>query len=281
MDGRRAKDRQPDSNYCLCYRAITGSPAKLAHLTCGIQSHCRCCHLSANGAKLTDLMAVTTSGAGPVYIFLDESGNLDFSPSGTRYFVLTSVSMSRPFPAYDQLEALKYDLIEGRLDLEAFHSAEDSKAVRGAAFDRISNSLDGLRIDSLIVEKSKTGPALRSDMRFYPEMLGYLLKWVLPKEDRSGPGGLIVITDTLPVKRQRKAVTKGVQQALSTMLPPGIRYHILHHPSRSHYGLQIADYCCWAIFRKWERADSYFYDKIEPAIRSEFDIFRNGTTYYY
>ncbi len=225
-------------------------------------------------------MQTTSPAEDSVYIFLDESGNLDFSPSGTRFFVLTCVSMTRPFPAYACLDSLKYDLIQDGLDLDSFHAAEDSKRVRTATFDCIGNSLAGITIDSLIVEKSKTGPALTADLRFYPEMLGHLLKSVLPRLSPRG-GNRIVITDTIPIRRQRKAVTKGVQQSLRTMLPSGIRYQIRHHPSRSHYGLQVADYCSWALFRKWERADETYYQKIRGAVASEFDIFRHGSTHYY
>jgi hypothetical protein len=32
-----------------------------------------------------------------LYIFLDESGNLDFSANGTRFFVFTGVVQERPF----------------------------------------------------------------------------------------------------------------------------------------------------------------------------------------
>ena len=56
-----------------------------------------------------------------VYIFLDESGNFDFSPGGTRYFVLTSVSMERPFPVAAPLDDYKRDCLEYDLDLEYFH----------------------------------------------------------------------------------------------------------------------------------------------------------------
>jgi hypothetical protein len=45
--------------------------------------------------------------------------------------------------------------------------------------------------------------------------------------------------------------------------------------------VQVADYCNWAVFRKWQRGETEFYDQIKPALRSEFDIFRTGVTYYY
>lgn len=215
------------------------------------------------------------------YIFLDEAGNLDFSPTGSSSFVLTSVSMRRPFPGFEALDAYKHDCLEGGYNIEYFHCADDNRHVRGRVFDLIATHLDGMCIDSLIVEKRKTGPALRDDKRFYPEMLGHLLKFILPKELASGADEVIVITDTIPVNKKRHAVEKGVQLALAKMLPPGMKYRILHHASRSHYGLQVADYCCWAVYRKLQTGETACYDRIKPALRSEFDIFRTGTRHYY
>lgn len=216
-----------------------------------------------------------------VYIFLDEGGNFDFSPTGTRYFVLTSVATRRPFPAHGPLDDLKHDCLEYGLDTEYFHCTDDNPHVRGKVFDQIANHLAALRIDSLVVEKSKAGPALREDRRFYPEMLGYLLRYVIPRELKDGVDEVIVITDTIPIQKKRQAVEKAIKSVLSKMLPPGMRYRILHHASRSHYGLQVADYCNWAVFRKWQKGEVEFYDRIKPAIQSEFDIFRTGTKHYY
>ncbi len=204
------------------------------------------------------------------YIFLDEAGN-----------VLTSVGMRRPFPGFEALDAYKHDCLEYGLNTEYFHCADDNSHVRGRVFDLITTHLDGMRIDSLIVEKRKTGPALQEDKRFYPEMLGYLLKYVLPIELAAGAEEVIVITDTIPVNKKRHAIEKGVKQALAKMLPMGMKYRVLHHGSRSHYGLQIADYCCWAVYRKLQTGETAHFDRIKPALRSEFDIFRTGTRYYY
>ena len=98
------------------------------------------------------------------YIFLDEAGNFDFSANGTRYFALASVSMRRPFPAFNALDDYKHDCLEAGRNLEHFHC--------------------------------------------------------------------------------------------------------------SHYGLQVADYCCWAVFRKWQRGEGVWYDRIKPAVYKEFEILR-------
>lgn len=216
-----------------------------------------------------------------LYIFLDEGGNFDFSPGGTRYFTLTSVTWCRPFRLNTILDGYKYDLIEYGKDLEYFHCAENNQHIRKKVFQRIEDHRDLFRIDSVVVEKSKTGPALREPARFYPEMLGYLLRYVLKREIQPPISEVVIITDAIPLKKIRKAVEKGAKQTLAKMLPDGIKYKVLHHASKSHYGLQIADYCNWAIYRKWNTNDRLHYDQVGPAISSEFDIFRAGVMHYY
>jgi hypothetical protein len=219
-----------------------------------------------------------------LYIFLDEGGNLDFSKKGSKYFTITAVSLYRPFSLHTDLDTYKYDLIEHRIspriDLEYFHCADDNRHVRAKVFGMLASSIPKATVDTVVVEKSKTGPALRAEADFYPRMLGYLLKYAT-KMAPYVVGEVVVITDTLPVSRKRKAVEKGVKTTLKSMLPSSTPYRIMHHASRSHYGLQVADYFNWAIFRKWESGDKSAYAKISPQIRSEFEIFRTGTRYYY
>ena len=215
------------------------------------------------------------------YIFLDESGNFDFSVNGTRYFVLTSVTMRRPFQWLKPMDDCKYDCIEYGLDSQYFHCTDDNKQVRGKVFDVIGDHLETVDIDSLVVEKRRVNPALWDDRRFYPEMLGYLLKFVVPRELDKDISEVIVITDAIPIIKKRRVVEKAVRTTLTKALPTGMKYRILHHDSRSHYGLQIADYCCWAVFRKMQTGETIYFDRIRPAIRGEFDILRSETRCYY
>ncbi|MEW6354230.1 MAG: DUF3800 domain-containing protein [Pseudomonadota bacterium] len=216
-----------------------------------------------------------------LYIFLDEGGNMDFSPSGTKYFSLTSVIKLRPFLIAPELDNLKFDLIELGLDIECFHAAEDKQPVRDRVFGVIRRHLPNLRIDNLIVEKSKTGPALQDTLEFYPKMLGYLLRHPLKNHSLTGIDEVVVITDNIPIQKKKKAVEKAIKMTLRKMLPDTIRYRVMHHASKSNFGLQVADYCNWAIYRKWESGDARSYDLIKTQIMSEFDILRTGTTHYY
>ena len=90
-----------------------------------------------------------------------------------------------------------------------------------------------------------------------------------------------MITDELPQKKQRKLVEKPIKKIMAQLLPEDMQYEIHHHASKSCMALQVCDYCNWAIYRKWRDSDERSYRNIQPAIRSEFDIFRSGNTFYY
>jgi hypothetical protein len=216
-----------------------------------------------------------------LYVFLDEGGNFDFTAGGTPYFLFTSIAKERPFAAYQDMTELKYDLIETGANIEYFHAAEDAQATRNRVFDIIERRLKGVRIDSLIIEKRKTGPALQHPEKFYPKMLGYLLRHVLERHHLDRYQEVLVFTDRIPVAKKRNAVEKAVRMTLADMLPKTARYRLLHHDSKSNFDLQIADYCNWAIYRKWDRGDDRSYSRIRSAIYSEFDIFRTGKQSYY
>jgi hypothetical protein len=216
-----------------------------------------------------------------LYIFLDEGGNFDFSQNGTKYFTVTSLTKERPFEAYKDLTELKYDLAELGTCLEYFHAAEDRQAVRNKVFDVIQKNLAGIRIDSVIVEKCKTGPALQDEVEFYPKMIGYLIRYVLTGMGASKYSEVLVFTDAIPVEKKKQAIQKSIKEVLSEMLPKTAKYRIFHHESKSNFDLQIVDYCNWAIYRKHTNGDLRAYEKISKAVVSEFDIFRKGVRKYY
>lgn len=216
-----------------------------------------------------------------LYLFLDEGGNLDFSSRGTKYFTMTCLTKERPFCAYKALCDLKYDLIQQGVEIQYFHATEDRQEVRNSVFEIIRTHLKDVTVDAVIVEKAKTGPALRPVERFYPKMLGYLVRHVLGRVKISDFTEVLVFTDSIPVEKKKQSVQKAIKEVFSDMLPAEVKYRIFHHSSKSSFDLQIVDYCNWAIYRKWEIGDFRSIEVIKPVIKSEFDIFRRGVTLYY
>ncbi|MBI3863060.1 MAG: DUF3800 domain-containing protein [Planctomycetia bacterium] len=215
------------------------------------------------------------------YVLLDEGGNLDFSPNGSKYFTLTSLVCSRPFLFDEPLAACRMNLVERGLNIEYFHATEDTQATRNEVFAVLKTCLNGLVVDSVIVEKRKTGPSLRDEFRFYPEMVGHLLQYAFRNPRLAETEEFIIITDKLPKTKKSNAIEKGLKMHLHGRLPPGAKFRIYHHQAKAWAGLQAADYFNWAIYRWWTNSDNRSLDIVRPAIRSQFDIFQRGSKIWY
>lgn len=214
-----------------------------------------------------------------LYIFLDESGNFDFSPGGTSYFVLTALSTTDPEEMAPALYRLKHELILAGRDIEYFHATEDQQVVRDQVFDILAGGT--YELDAIIVEKAKTHPPLRDEARFYPMMCRYLLQYALRRYQWRGFESFVIFTDALNVKRKREAIQKGLKEGLRSVVGRGKAFRLLHHASKSHPYLQAVDYCNWAVYVKWERGELRPYQMIREKLRSEFEIFREGAMRYY
>jgi hypothetical protein len=212
------------------------------------------------------------------YVFADEAGNFDFSrnPGATRYFVLTTVTAD-DCQVGDDLLALRRDLGWKGLHLDQVpHATEDPQAVRDEVFDLLQAS--DFRVDATILEKSKAYPRLQHERELYKIAWFLHFKHVAPRiatrADR-----LFVVAASLGTKKKRGLFHNAVDDVVHQVSP--CRSHrVAFWSSESDPCLQVADYCNWAIQRKWERDDTRSYDLIEPKIKSEFDVWRTGTHRY-
>jgi hypothetical protein len=214
-----------------------------------------------------------------VFVYADEAGNFDFSTSAgaSRYFVLATVNLD-PAVVGPAMTALRYDLAWRGAALDTvFHASDDAQAVR----DEVFATLDPLhlRIDATVLEKRKAQPHLQSEQKLY-KMAWYLhLKWVAPRIAQAGDR-LFVAAASIGTKRKRGLFHAAVHDVVF-QVSPGVSYRVAFWPSESDPCLQVADYCTWAIQRKWESSDLRSYALIQPKVATEYDIWRVGKTYYY
>ncbi|MGO9443917.1 MAG: hypothetical protein ACLPXB_03975 [Thiobacillaceae bacterium] len=136
-----------------------------------------------------------------------------------------------------------------------------------------------MALDDTLDERSSNAlisGRLWKEEQFYPQVLGNLLRAILTQHALSEFKEVIVFTDNLPVQRKRSAIEKGVKTTLAAMLPTEVRYRVLHHASKSNVDLQIADYCTWAIYRKWAGQHARSFEHIRAAVKSEWDVLQSG-----
>jgi hypothetical protein len=217
-----------------------------------------------------------------LYVFVDVSGNYDFSPTGTKYIVLTSIICTDICSGILELYKLKHHMIDKGIYIEYFHAAEDRQAVRDDVFNIIAELMN-LRIDSVIVEKRKTAPKIRPLKIFYPKMIEYLLNYPFNPQgvNVSSFDKVFIFIDREGSKgSERDALIKAIKMSLARHLGK-VTYVICMHSSLSHYYLQIVDYCSWAIYVKHEKGEYRPYNKIRHLVKSEFPIFEDGNIDWY
>lgn len=237
-----------------------------------------------------------------LYIFIDESGNFDFSPKGTKFFALTAVSTTQPLKSRKDLLQMSYELkYQGwRNDKDDYylHATEDSQSIRDWVFKAIK-SIDDIEVDCIIAQKNKTNPSLyikqewkigkdkkpclrtvRSEEKFYDKISQILLQYIFNRHhENDGIDKIIVVLGSLFTDKKRGYILKSLKKYLKqTFNKP---FFICFHETRRDINCQIADYCGWALYVKSERAEIRPFEVIKDKVKSDFSVFARGTTIYY
>ena len=215
------------------------------------------------------------------YIYADESGNFDFSlkRQASRYFILTSVVMNELAVENELLELRRELAWEGvKLSKDTFHATNDKQRVRDRIFSILKEH--DFRVDATILEKRKAVPQIRSTQsNFYGFAWYYHLRRVTV-ETIQDPLELLITAASLGTNEMRTSLDSAVQ-AVNNEVAPGSIMKTAMWSAASDPCLQVADYCSWAIQRKWERSDYRSYDFIKDKVGMENDLFSNGTVFYY
>jgi len=217
---------------------------------------------------------------GRVHVFADEAGNFDFSrkKGASRYFILTTVATADCSPG-DELLALRRRLAWNGVEVHAeFHATEEAQAVRNEVFAVLQRH--DFRVDATILEKPKAQPQTRvTEHRFYQTAWYQHLKYVAPRISTLSTE-LLLMTASVGTRKQRQAFGHAVRDVGIQVLP-GRTTRFAFWSAASDPCLWVADYCSWAIQRKWELGDTRSYDLIKNKIRSEWDVFARGSRLYY
>ena len=214
-----------------------------------------------------------------VHIFADEAGDFEFSRNRnvSRYFILCTVTMASCQVA-EALLALRRQLAWDGLELgEYFHASTDKQAVRDQVFALITNH--EFSVQATVMEKSKAQPQVRvSRPRFYK--YGWLYHFRHgTRPQLTCTTELLVTTASIGTKKERISFTRAVNDVMNQTAR--IDWKTDFCPASADPCLQVADYCAWAIQRKWEREDSRSYDLISDRITYEYDLWSRGDTHYY
>jgi len=214
------------------------------------------------------------------FVFADEAGDFAFKRGFniSRYFILCTVTLDS-CDLGESLLALRREMSWERKPLgDYFHATTDAQETRDRVFDLISTQ--DFRVDATVLEKSKAQVHIRAeDTTFYKYAWFYHFKHVaqymaLPSEE------LLLTAASIGTKKKRVAFMDAVNDVI-TQTNSRTNCRSAFCAAQADPCLQIADYCTWAIQRKWERGDSRTYDLIKPLIKTDYDLWAVGTKHYY
>lgn len=208
-----------------------------------------------------------TGTLGPIYLYFDEAGDLNFKGFGTRHFLCGVLATRDPWSIDEAIYSARKRVYHGRLVKESFHAAEELQAVRNVVFEAIQNT-GGFEYFVSVVEKKNVPSSYHDQARFYTFIADFTLRNALQHFPTADP--IYLVTDRLPLKNKQDAIVKGFKNCLAELAEDGNRRYALSHDSLAgHPCLQVADYMNWAVYRKWESEDRRSYDIVSNFIKRE------------
>ena len=222
-----------------------------------------------------------------IHIHVDESGDFNFSPTGSRYYIFTSVWTYDPEPLADALTKLRFSLIKAGhfqtgQDLSSFHASDDPGPRRALVIPALQQH-GGWNFASIVVDKRKVNPALYDPFTFYPKFLSMVLRFIFKGRLLRGTTQVLIYTDTLPFTKSKALAVEVAIKAECKADLGGVPFRSCHHRRESNAWLQVADYCCWGMCRKWEHGDPTAYDALRLRLAApELESMSrgDGTIYY-
>lgn len=177
------------------------------------------------------------------------------------------------------LHTLRHELIsEGHELGYSFHATTDKQAVRDRVFSEIMKH--DFSVQATICEKSKAQPKVTSSKaQFYKTPWFYHCK--IGIKPRLGLSDEPVITAASIGTKKEKLTFYNALKDVRDQNANGSNWIMDFRPCQSDYCMQIADYCAWAIQRKWELGDERSYSIISPRLTREYDLWEHGSTHYY
>lgn len=170
-----------------------------------------------------------------LHAHLDESGDLNFSPAGTKHYVFAAAWTYSPSNLAARLSHLRFQLLKDGHDLARFHATEDIALVRNRVTG-ILRRYTGWHFTAAVIEKAKVRPEFYDPVRFYTHLASMPLRYAL-RRIRSDTKNVVIYSDHPPSqleRKQRELINKAIRHAANSELPDGVHFVAYHHPSASN-----------------------------------------------
>jgi hypothetical protein len=206
------------------------------------------------------------------YIFLDESGDLGFKPTSSKWFIFTIVLIND----HKKIERVIKNIRKGlkkKFKLRELHAYHADAITKHRMLKKLSE-LEDLRVMCVMLNKRKVYVDLQNQKNY---LYNYTANILL---DRLHNKNLIKIDEPIKLYIDQKDTSKFIRENFEKYLKDNLikrgsngRIEIKIKPSHTEKCLQAVDFVSWAIFRKYEKGDYEYYEDIKDKIVEESLLF--------
>jgi len=202
------------------------------------------------------------------YIFLDESGDLGFKKTSSKWFLFTIALTSEPRSLERVVKKIWRNLRKKHKHIGELHASNEKDITRERMLKAL-NEIKDLKILCTILNKEKVYIDLQNQKNY---LYNYTANVLLERLHKSG---IVKDKEPLHLYIDRKDTKKTLRENFIGYLTNSMKkrrdcnFDIQLHASHENKSLQAVDFVSWAIFRKYERGDFEFYEIIKNKIVDE------------
>lgn len=208
-------------------------------------------------------------------IFLDESGDLGFNPhkKSSKYFIITMLFTSEKTLIEKIVKKIHKHLRKKvkKLSGGVLHCVKEKPSTRVKLLTLLSQNK--CLIMAIYLPKSKVYIHLQNEKHIlYNYVANILLDRIVTKKFLSTNTNIVLIAAKRETNKFLNTNFKDYLQSQLNTRHKLIMKIEIKTPSEEK-ALQVVDFASWAIFRKYEKGDCYYYDLIKKIIVEERGLF--------
>lgn len=202
------------------------------------------------------------------YIFLDESGDLGFKSKSSKWFLFTIVLTNNHRRIEKVVKKIRNSLKKKYKKVNELHAYHTQPAIRKRMLKLLSENKD-LKVLCVILNKKKVYIDLQNQKNY---LYNYAANILL---DRLHNKKLIDTNEPIELYIDQKDTNRFLRDNFEKYLKQNFtkrgngKVNIKIKPSHTEKCLQAVDFISWAIFRKYEKGESEYYELIKDNIIEE------------
>jgi hypothetical protein len=204
------------------------------------------------------------------YIFLDESGELGFKPTSTKYFVITLLACDEGEVYFLRriMKKVRQKIIKKKR--KKYPELKGNNSTDKVRMDVLKRFIEtNSEIFFIVLEKSKVYEYLR---RKKNKLYNYLSNLIL-NECSLDENNVSLVVDKSKANRSLREDFDNYVRKNITQDNNGCNIKIKHENSQKEGCLQVLDFISWAIFRNYEFSDYRFMEIIKDKIVIKKELF--------